>query len=91
MIVGAIAFVVSAPLFIVVSALIRLESPGPILYAQMRIGKGARPFRCFKFRSMYRDADTRLKELAAQNEARGPLFKMRNDPRRIRILAAQAI
>jgi len=85
LIVGAIAFVVSAPLFIVVSALIRLESPGPILYAQTRIGKGARPFRCFKFRSMYRDADTRLKELAEQNEARGPLFKMRNDPRRTKV------
>ena len=54
LIVGAIAFVVSAPLFIVVSALIRLESPRPILYAQTRIGKGARPFRCFTFRSMYR-------------------------------------
>ena len=85
LIVGAIAFVVSAPLFIFVSALIRLESRGPVLYVQTRIGKGARPFRCFKFRSMYHDADTRLEGLAEQNEAQGPLFKMRNDPRRTKV------
>lgn len=79
---GGAMLVLSAPVFAVVAVLIKLESKGPVFYAQTRIGKGARPFRCFKFRSMYRDADARKRELEAQNEAQGPLFKMRNDPRR---------
>lgn len=79
---GGAMLLLSAPVFAVVAVLIKLESKGPVFYAQTRIGKGARPFRCFKFRSMYQDADARKRELAAQNEAQGPLFKMRNDPRR---------
>lgn len=82
---GVIVSVAAAPLFIFIAILIRLESRGPILYAQTRMGKGARPFRCFKFRSMYEDADARLQDLAAQNEAQGPLFKIRNDPRRTKV------
>lgn len=70
-----------APLFLVVAMLVRVTSPGPIFYAQERLGTAGRPFRILKFRSMYRDADQRLGEVAALNEADGPVFKIRNDPR----------
>jgi lipopolysaccharide/colanic/teichoic acid biosynthesis glycosyltransferase len=63
------------------AALIRLESPGPIIFKQTRIGKLGMPFTCYKFRSMYIDAEERKRELLAQNEADGPVFKMKNDPR----------
>jgi len=62
-----------------------IDSRGPVFYRQTRVGKDGAEFGMFKFRSMYRDADQRLKELEAQNEASGPLFKMKNDPRVTRV------
>ena len=82
---ATILLIVTAPLWILTVILIRLESKGAVLYAQERIGKGAKPFQCFKFRSMYQDADARKAELADLNEAQGPLFKIRNDPRRTKV------
>ncbi len=73
------------PLLALIALAIRLDSPGPILYEQLRTGKNGKPFRCFKFRSMVSDAEGRLGEVAAFNEATGPLFKMRDDPRRTRV------
>ncbi len=73
------------PLLGLIALAIRLDSRGPILYEQVRAGKHGRPFRCFKFRSMVQDAEGRLGEVAAFNEATGPLFKMRDDPRRTRV------
>jgi exopolysaccharide biosynthesis polyprenyl glycosylphosphotransferase len=69
------------PILLVIALVVRLDSPGPILYRQQRVGKDGRLFHMLKFRSMYRDADQRRAELSAANEATGPLFKMRNDPR----------
>ena len=65
---------------------IRLESPGNPIYTQIRMGRLDRdgtlhPFRMYKFRSMYADADERLKDLLDQNEVEGAMFKMKNDPR----------
>ncbi|MCH5279883.1 MAG: sugar transferase [Lachnospiraceae bacterium] len=60
---------------------IKLDSPGPILYRQKRIGLNGRAFYLYKFRSMYKDADSRKEELHAQNEMEGPMFKVKNDPR----------
>ncbi|MCM1174320.1 MAG: sugar transferase [Blautia sp.] len=60
---------------------IRLDSPGPIFFAQTRIGKNGRRFKIYKFRSMYIDAEARKKELEAKNEMQGLMFKMENDPR----------
>ena len=64
-----------------VALAIRLDSPGPIFFAQTRIGKNGRRFKIYKFRSMYIDAEERKKELASQNEMQGLMFKMENDPR----------
>lgn len=64
---------------------IRLDSPGPIFYKQVRVGRWGKPFYCYKFRSMYIDADARKKELMEANEADEIVFKMRNDPRITRV------
>jgi lipopolysaccharide/colanic/teichoic acid biosynthesis glycosyltransferase len=64
---------------------IKLESPGPAIFRQIRVGKDGEHFACFKFRSMYIDAEQRLKELTAKNEADGPVFKMKADPRVTRV------
>jgi lipopolysaccharide/colanic/teichoic acid biosynthesis glycosyltransferase len=60
---------------------IKLDSPGSVFYAQERVGKDGARFRMWKFRSMRKDADKLLEELRAKNEASGPLFKMKHDPR----------
>lgn len=58
-----------------------LESPGPLIFSQDRVGKNGRVFKFYKFRSMYKDAEERKKELLEQNEMQGGMFKMTNDPR----------
>jgi exopolysaccharide biosynthesis polyprenyl glycosylphosphotransferase len=73
------------PLLLMIAVAIKLDSPGPVLYRQQRVGKDGRLFSMLKFRSMYRDADKRRDALLAANEATGPLFKMRNDPRVTRV------
>ena len=60
---------------------IKLESPGPAVFKQTRIGKNGRKFSIYKFRSMYMDAEERKKELMKQNEMDGLMFKMKDDPR----------
>lgn len=72
---------VLSPLLIGIAALIKLTSSGPVFFRQKRAGADERIFFCYKFRSMYEDAEARQAELEAQNEANGALFKMQNDPR----------
>lgn len=60
---------------------IRLDSPGPIFFGQRRVGERGRTFICWKFRSMYVDAEARKKELMARNEMSGAIFKIKDDPR----------
>ena len=60
---------------------IKLDSPGPVFFSQVRVGKNGRRFKIYKFRSMYQDAEERLKDLQSQNEVEGLMFKMENDPR----------
>ena len=76
-----VGLVVISPVLLAVAIAIKLDSPGPIFYRQQRVGKNGRTFGMYKFRSMVVNADRRLTELRAQNEAVGPLFKMREDPR----------
>lgn len=72
--------VLAVPLALVAVA-VKASSPGTVLYHQERIGRDGRPFRMLKFRSMRTGADTEIASLADQNEAGGPLFKIRDDPR----------
>jgi len=80
-----IALICIAPLWLVIALAIRLDSPGPVLFRQPRAGRYGRPFTVFKFRSMYVNAEAELEKLRARNEASGPLFKLRDDPRRTRV------
>ncbi len=74
------------PLFALVTLWIRLDSPGPVLFSQVRIGRRGRPFRCWKFRSMYMDAEVRKNALMDDNEMEGgTTFKMKRDPRITRV------
>lgn len=66
---------------IIVAPAIYIESPGKVIYSQTRVGKNGRHFKMYKFRSMYLDADKRKAELMAQNEMKGAMFKIKDDPR----------
>ncbi len=76
--VGMVLFGVA---YLIFAPLIKLESKGPVLFTQDRVGKNGRVFKIYKFRSMCDDAEVIKKELAASNEVRGHMFKMTNDPR----------
>jgi len=85
-ILALIATVILSPVFIITAVAIFFESPGPIFFAQVRVGKDGRHFRFFKFRSMVINAEALKTQLAAQNEsADGVIFKMKNDPRVTRV------
>jgi len=73
------------PIWLLIVAAIRVESPGRAIFIQERVGLHGRRFRFYKFRSMYVDAERRLAEVMTQNEADGPVFKIRNDPRVTRV------
>ncbi|KOY72497.1 Glycosyltransferase [Apilactobacillus kunkeei] len=79
------ALLITLPLTLVVSLCIYLDDRGPIFYTQERIGKDGQPFRIYKFRSMCQNADDKKKELTKQNEVKGAMFKMSNDPRVTRV------
>jgi exopolysaccharide biosynthesis polyprenyl glycosylphosphotransferase len=70
-----------APVFLAIAIAVKLDSHGPIFYASDRIGKKGRVFRCLKFRTMVRDAETRRVDMMHMNERDGVLFKISNDPR----------
>ncbi|MCA1842608.1 MAG: sugar transferase [Actinobacteria bacterium] len=76
---------VTAPLLLVLAAAIKLTSPGPVLYRQKRVGRDGRHFHMLKLRTMVADAEAQLAGLRNNNDADGPLFKMRHDPRVTRL------
>lgn len=73
------------PIMLITAVAIKLDSPGPVIFRQERVGKWGKRFTCYKFRSMHTDAEARKKELMALNEADGVVFKMKNDPRITRV------
>jgi exopolysaccharide biosynthesis polyprenyl glycosylphosphotransferase len=74
-----------APVLVIVALVIKIESNGPVLFRQERIGINKRRFLIYKFRTMVPNADEMLAELEKLNEVGGPVFKIKNDPRRTRI------
>jgi exopolysaccharide biosynthesis polyprenyl glycosylphosphotransferase len=82
---SGIVLLVLSPFFTAIAIAILLESPGPVFYKSQRIGKKGRVFRCYKFRTMVRDAEKRRTEIMHMNERDGVLFKVSNDPRITRL------
>ncbi len=82
---SALALLLLAPLLLLIMALIKLDSPGPIFFTQERVGEHGRRFRMIKFRSMYQDAARRWQEVARRNENGNLLHKQSHDPRVTRI------
>lgn len=80
--VGAIlGLTLGAPLLAAIAAAIRLDTPGPVVFRQTRVGIGGKVFEMYKFRSMHEGSEAELETLLELNESDGPIFKMRNDPR----------
>lgn len=80
-----IALILLSPLFLVIAVLIHREDGGPVIFRQERLTKNGKPFTMYKFRTMCVDAEAKLASLRALNEADGPVFKIREDPRITRI------
>lgn len=84
-VVSAFALLLASPIILFFMLLIRLESPGWPIYSHVRLGKNGKPFRLYKLRSMRTGADEEKEQLLRANEVDGPLFKMRDDPRKTRV------
>jgi len=79
--VSLILIILLAPIFVVAAILIKLTSPGPVLFLQKRLGLNKRGFLVCKFRTMVPDAEKKMKEIEHLNEVSGPVFKIKRDPR----------
>lgn len=78
---GLVGLALTGIIFLFLAPAIKIDSPGPVFFSQTRVGKNGRRFRIYKFRSMYRDAEARLQDLMKDNEVKGLMFKMEDDPR----------
>lgn len=78
---SSIALIVLSPVFLLTAIMIKLEDSGPVFFLQSRAGKDMQEFQMWKFRSMYVNADEKLKELMKENEQTGHAFKIKDDPR----------
>jgi exopolysaccharide biosynthesis polyprenyl glycosylphosphotransferase len=84
-VVAALATVLAAPLFLVIAVAVRLDSRGPVFFVQTRAGRGGRPFRMLKFRTMIPDAEQALAEIVPFDQLDEPMFKLVDDPRVTRV------
>jgi exopolysaccharide biosynthesis polyprenyl glycosylphosphotransferase len=82
---GSLFLAIASPTMVALAILIQFDSPGPVIFSQRRIGQGGRLFSALKFRSMRVGAEQEQAQLNELNEAKGPLFKIRNDPRLTRL------
>ena len=85
LIVASAVLILLSPLLLVCALAVKLSSRGPIIYRSLRPGIAGKPFRCFKFRTMFIDSDLTEDELEQLNESSGALFKIRDDPRLTRV------
>lgn len=76
---------IALPLIALIALAIKIDSPGPVVFRQTRVGMHGQPFECHKFRSMRRGAEQEVETLRDLNQASGPLFKIKDDPRRTRV------
>jgi len=83
--ISSLSLILLAPIFLIVAILIKLDSTGPVFFVQDRVGLNKRRFRMYKFRTMAGDVEKRQSELESLNEADGPVFKIKNDPRVTRL------
>lgn len=79
--ISLLALIFLFPLMVIIMILIKLDSKGPVLFSQKRVGKNGKTFKMYKFRSMVINAEDLLKELKSKNEMSGPMFKIKHDPR----------
>lgn len=82
---AAVGLVLTAPIAVAVAVAVKVDSRGPVMFSQVRVGQDSKPFPVLKFRTMVVDAEARLADLLTQNEADGPLFKMVDDPRTTKV------
>jgi exopolysaccharide biosynthesis polyprenyl glycosylphosphotransferase len=83
--VSVLGIILLSPLLLAVAVAVRLDSPGPVLFRQKRVGADEKVFVCYMFRSMHRDAEVHQATLEDLNEAKGPVFKIKRDPRVTRV------
>lgn len=81
LVMSALALILLSPIFLGVAVAIKLEDGGQVIFRQIRLTKGGREFKMYKFRSMCPDADAQLDSLMEKNEMNGPAFKIHDDPR----------
>jgi exopolysaccharide biosynthesis polyprenyl glycosylphosphotransferase len=80
-VISVVGLILLFPVFLIIALIIRMDSPGPVFFTQIRVGKGENLFSCYKFRSMRPGAEAEQEQLRVYNEADGPIFKIRDDPR----------
>ena len=78
---STIILVSLSPVIAVIALAVRFTSPGPVIFAQERLGMGKRRFKIFKFRTMVADAEAQMKKVEHLNQSAGPTFKLKHDPR----------
>jgi len=78
---SSFALIVLSPIFLITALAIMMEDGGPVLFTQQRAGKDLKPFKIYKFRSMYKNAESQFERMQAQNEQTGHAFKIKDDPR----------
>jgi exopolysaccharide biosynthesis polyprenyl glycosylphosphotransferase len=83
--VSGIGLIILSPIFLVIAILIKITSEGPVFYEWNVMGFNKKPFRSWKFRTMVQEADAQKEALMAINEMKGPVFKIKNDPRITRV------
>jgi exopolysaccharide biosynthesis polyprenyl glycosylphosphotransferase len=83
--VAMLTVLIGLPLWLAIAVAVKLTSPGPVFFEQLRMGRGGQSFKIFKFRTMRTDAERERESLTAANEVDGPLFKIRDDPRITRV------